>query len=94
MSTELKQLDSPFIIANLDIDVYHRSEGISASGISLLMDCPKRYWHEYLNPEGKRDTSKSNDKFKLGSAVHMKVTFRCSVKARQQGDEGKPRTWP
>lgn len=71
MSTALKQLDSPFILSNLDIDIYHKSEGISASGISLLMDCPKRYWHEYVNPEAKRDSSKSNDKFKLGSAVHM-----------------------
>lgn len=71
MSTELKQLEKPFILANLDIETYHKSEGISSSGISLLMDCPRRYWHEYLNPEGKRESSRTNDKLKLGSAVHM-----------------------
>jgi exodeoxyribonuclease VIII len=62
------------IYENVDIETYHDEEGISSSGINLILDCPKRYWHEYnvANPIAKLgDARKKNDKFKLGSAFHM-----------------------
>ena len=33
---------------NLDIEDYHASEGISNSGIGLMLDCPARYYFEYV----------------------------------------------
>lgn len=33
---------------NLDIEAYHASEGISNSGLGLMLDCPARYYFEYL----------------------------------------------
>lgn len=64
------------IYADVDIDVYHNEEGISSSGISLILDCPKRYWHEYIAPKpplDAKEAQKQRDKFKLGRAVHMYV---------------------
>jgi exodeoxyribonuclease VIII len=60
------------IYNNLDINEYHSEEGISSTGISLILDCPKRYYYEYK--ESKEETiSKKSDKFKIGRAVHLMV---------------------
>ena len=67
---------TPGIYADIDIDVYHQEEGISSSGISLILDCPKRYWHQYVAPKppiNPTDAQKQKDKFKLGRAVHAYV---------------------
>lgn len=58
------------IYKNVDINQYHKEEGISSSGISLILDCPKRYWHEYLSGEPKEERGKH---FELGQALHMLV---------------------
>lgn len=55
------------IYSDIDIDAYHKEEGISSSGISLILDCPKRYHHEYMDG-GKKTQCKESD---LGRAVHM-----------------------
>ncbi len=57
------------IYTDLDINEYHSSEGISSSGITLLIDCPKRYFHKYVE-KGKSDDTSS---MQLGRAVHMLV---------------------
>jgi hypothetical protein len=65
----------PGIYANIDIDEYHSEEGISSSGVSLILDCPKRYWYEYINKDEDKESTKSSkkDKFLLGSAFHTMV---------------------
>lgn len=59
---------APGVYKDINIDVYHSEEGISSSGINLILDCPKRYWHEYLSDEPKPGKDKC---FQLGSALHM-----------------------
>ena len=59
---------APGIYADIDIDEYHAEEGISSTGVSLLLDCPARYYHEYNN----RDlTAKDKKAYTIGRAVHM-----------------------
>lgn len=57
----------PGIYKDVDIEVYHSEDGISSSGISLILDCPKRYNHEHMGKKQERD----GNAFKLGSAFHM-----------------------
>jgi len=54
-------------IKNLTNEEYHASEGISASGIKLLLKCPKKYHWQYIlgNREGG-----STDALKFGSGLH------------------------
>jgi exodeoxyribonuclease VIII len=61
----------PGIYKDIDIDAYHADEGISSSGISLILDCPKRYHYEYYVKE--KESSKDNDKFVVGQAVHTMI---------------------
>lgn len=65
----------PGIYAEIDIDTYHAEHGISATGINLILDCPKRYWYEYMGkPEpDPREAKKARDKFKMGRALHMLI---------------------
>ena len=66
----------PGIYTNLDIDEYHTSEGISSTGISLILDCPARYDYEYNKKRKDMDlieTEKQYDKYQLGRAVHMLI---------------------
>jgi hypothetical protein len=63
----------PGIYENFDIDTYHASGGITNSGISLMRDCPARYYYEYhvkptLLTEDEKKTLR--DKFKMGRYVH------------------------
>lgn len=60
----------PGIYKNIPIDVYHSEEGISSSGMTLLMDCPKRYWWEYI---ADRDKEKKSSAFDLGQALHTAI---------------------
>lgn len=57
------------IYQDINIDCYHKEEGISSSGINLILDCPKRYWHVYKNKE----TDSTNEAFVLGKAFHTLV---------------------
>jgi len=59
------------IYANVDIDIYHSEEGISSTGISLILDCPKRFAYEkFEKPKSKVSEA---EHFKLGRALHMLV---------------------
>ncbi len=61
---------TPGIYPDINIVEYHADEGISSSGISLILDCPRRYWWEYMR-EGKKE--KKSAAFALGSALHTAV---------------------
>lgn len=56
----------PGIYPHLDISEYHKSPGISSSGINLILDCPAKYHHKYI-----LGNIKPNDDFVLGSVVHI-----------------------
>lgn len=53
---------------NIDINDYHKAEGISSSGISLILDAPAKYYYQYLSGLAKKEDTAST---KLGSAVHF-----------------------
>ncbi len=55
------------IYQDIDISEYHSEEGISSSGVSLILDCPKRYWHEYLSGA---EREKRGKHFDIGTAIH------------------------
>jgi len=65
----------PGIYTDISIEQYHDSEGISASGINLILDCPKRYWYEYMGhgAEISKQDKRQKEKFKLGQALHMLI---------------------
>ncbi len=58
---------------NISNEEYHSDEGISSTGVSLILDCPRRYYYEYhVRPTLDADSiRKERDKFKFGRAVHM-----------------------
>jgi exodeoxyribonuclease VIII len=66
-------MKQPGIYDNLDIMEYHDTDGISSSGISLMLDCPARYHYEYYIKPKEIDVKKERDKYKLGRAVHMLI---------------------
>lgn len=59
------------IIKDLDINVYHSMPGLSNSGLIHLLDCPARYYTEYL--DANKPKAKKADHFTIGSAVHSMV---------------------
>lgn len=63
-------MKEPGIYKDINIDVYHADEGISSSGISLILDCPKRYWHEYLSNQ---ETDKKGKQYDIGQAIHTAI---------------------
>lgn len=63
-------IEKPGIYPDLSNDNYHKSPGISASGISLILDCPRKYWWNYLSGEAER---KDTPNMKLGRLVHTLV---------------------
>ena len=54
---------------DISIDTYHESEGLSASGITKVLDCPYKYWYEYLNKDKPKDEKESRA-LVIGQAVH------------------------
>lgn len=58
------------IYDNIPIDDYHAMEGLSSTGVSLMLDCPKRYWHAYINPDRQKLDTKA---LRMGQAVHQIV---------------------
>lgn len=63
-------IDQPGIHKNMPIEVYHKSPGISSSGISLILDCPKRYWYQYLCEDNIKEETRS---MSIGQALHTMV---------------------
>lgn len=57
------------IYANIPIEDYHKDIGISSSGISLILDAPKKYWAKYVDPMRIEDDEQTQSMI-LGSAVH------------------------
>ena len=60
----------PGIYQDIDISLYHADEGISSSGISLILDCPKRYWQEYLSG---KPTDRKGKQYDIGQAMHTAI---------------------
>lgn len=56
------------IYDNILIDDYHAMPGLSSTGVSLMLDCPKRYWHAYINPDRQKLDTKA---LRMGQAVHQ-----------------------
>lgn len=83
------------IIKEMHIDEYHNGEGLSNSGVKLLLDCPARYYAEYLDPNAPPETSKEH--FSIGKMVHtlvlephkMKDLFYHIPKIDRRTTEGK-----
>lgn len=59
------------IYENFDIVAYHKSEGISSSGITLLLNSPAKYHYEYCSNliKEKQDTKS----LIIGQAVHTAI---------------------
>jgi exodeoxyribonuclease VIII len=84
------------IFENINIEDYHSDDGISNSGINLILDCPKRYWNEYINPLNQKDSEKSRSLL-IGSALHylslepelFDSTFIISPKVDRRTTKGK-----
>ena len=62
-------IEKPGIYKNVTIEDYHRSMGISASGINKILISPKTYWYEYLSGEVKEE----KESFIFGNALHTLV---------------------
>lgn len=54
---------------DIPIDSYHESDGLSNSGITKLLDCPYKYWYEYLNKD-KPQEEKESRALLIGQALH------------------------
>lgn len=59
------------IINNMNINDYHKHDGLSNSGLKLLLDCPSRYYTEYFDSHKPEENKKHE--FSIGSAVHSLV---------------------
>ena len=59
------------IIKNMPNKDYHASPGISNSRMGYLLDCPARYYTEFLDPN--KPEKKKPEAFSLGTAVHSLV---------------------
>ena len=70
------QTYKPGIYPNIPIEEYHACDGISSTGVSLILDCPARYNYKYnvepytLSPKELVD---QNKKYAKGSMVHTLV---------------------
>lgn len=70
------QTYKPGIYPNIPIEEYHRSEGISSTGVSLILDCAARYNYKYnvepytLSP---KELAEQNKKYAKGRMVHTLV---------------------
>ncbi len=58
------------IYENISNEDYHASEGISNTGISLVLDCPARYYHQYLS---ENKVTKETDALKTGQLIHTLI---------------------
>jgi exodeoxyribonuclease VIII len=87
-------IEQPGLYKNISNEDYHKSKGISNSGIRNILDCPKVYWYKYLS--GEYDRKKSGE-FTLGSAVHTIILepdtfydrFYITTKMDRRTKEGK-----
>ena len=59
------------IVKYMPNEEYHKHEGISNSAMGYLLDCPARYFAEYLDPNAPE--KKTPKHYRIGSAVHKLV---------------------
>jgi hypothetical protein len=59
----------PGIYKDVPIEEYHSEDGLSASGVNLMLDCPRRYYHRYMTRTGHDVVD--TQAMALGRAVHM-----------------------
>lgn len=61
---------NPGVYADIDIEDYHKEEGISSTGVKLILDCPQRYlrYYEELRLASDKKVDKS---LEIGRAVHL-----------------------
>src|SRR5690606_5295883 len=59
------------IVKNMSNNEYHSIEGLSSTRLGTLLDCPARYYAEYLDPNKPKEKEKPH--FSLGNAVHSLV---------------------
>lgn len=64
------EIKSGMIIRNMPSEVYHKIEGLSNSGLKMLLDCPARYYYKYLSGEYE---AKEKPSFKIGKACHKYI---------------------
>lgn len=58
------------IYSDIDIEQYHADVGISNSGITEILKCPKLYWYKYLSTNKEVE---DNNKYLKGRALHCRV---------------------
>lgn len=63
-----EQLQSTPFVCDISNEEYHGGPGLSNSGISLLLDCPLRYWDKYLNPD--KPEQETTPALRFGTMVH------------------------
>ncbi|HEV2917578.1 MAG TPA: PD-(D/E)XK nuclease-like domain-containing protein [Candidatus Babeliales bacterium] len=56
------------IYKNIDIEEYHKSQGISSSGINLILKSPAKFYYQYLSGLAKKEDTKAT---LYGSAIHL-----------------------
>lgn len=64
------EIKPPCIIRGMPSEVYHSIEGLSNSGLKMLLDCPARYYFKYLSGEYE---AKEKPSFKIGKACHTYI---------------------
>lgn len=64
------KIDKDCIIRGMPSEVYHRKMGLSTSGIKKLLECPYKYYSEYIL--GKKE-EKSTPALEFGKAAHKYI---------------------
>lgn len=67
MLTEEQLKNTPFT-CDISNKEYHKSPGISNSGIGLILDCPLRYWDKHINPD--KPENEETPSMRFGEMVH------------------------
>ena len=64
------KIDKPCAVVGMPIEVYHAHEGLSNSGLKMILDCPARYYYKYLSGEYEYQ---EKPHFKIGKAAHCYI---------------------
>lgn len=85
------KIKAPCIIRGMPADVYHSIEGLSNSGLKMLLDCPAKYYYKYLSGEYEL---KEKPSFKIGKACHCYIlegpeVFQKTYRHNPYGDYNK-----
>lgn len=68
MKLTAEQLEKTPFVCDISNEGYHGGPGLSNSGISLLLDCPLRYWDKYINPD--KPEREETASMRMGTMVH------------------------